>query len=98
MKSKLISAAVAALFAATAGFASAGESVTLDTKQMDTVAAGVITSTSGAASAALLGFATTASQSAALQAYYFNATSAASVALAAGLLPVAATTASATIR
>ena len=97
MKSKLLSAAVATLFAATAGFASAGESVTLSSNQMDSVAAGAILSTTGGAAEALLGFATTASQTAAFQSYYHGLTTASSVALAAGLLPIAATAATSMI-
>lgn len=98
MKSNLFRAAVATVLLAGAGIASAAEPVALTDNQMDTVAAGDITSTSAGVATALLGFATTASDTSARVTYFSRTTDSTSVALAAGLLPVAATAASSTIR
>jgi hypothetical protein len=98
MKSKLFTAAVATVLLASAGLASAAEPVALTDNQMDTVAAGAITSTSAGLATAVLGFGTTASDTSARVTYFSRTTNSTSVALAAGLLPLAVTSASSTIR
>lgn len=98
MKSKLLSVAVGSLLLVGAGLANAAEPVALTDSQMESVSAGGIVSTTEAASAALLGFATTASATSARVTFYSSKTSASSVALAAGLLPVAATAATSIIQ
>ncbi len=98
MKSKLLSAAVGSLLLISAGLASAAEPIALTDSQMETVSAGAIASTSDAVAAALLGFATTASTTSARVTYFSTKTSASSVSLAVGLLPVASTTASSFIQ
>lgn len=98
MTSKLASIAIGSLLLAGSGMASAAEPVALTDSQMETVTAGAILSTTDAVGAALLGFATTASTTTARVTYYSSKTTAASVSLAAGLLPVVATTASSIIQ
>lgn len=98
MKSKLFRTAVASVLVASAGLACAAEPVNLTDSQMDKVAAGALTSTSAGVAAALVGFATTASDTTARVTYYSRTTESSSAALAAGLLPAAATAATSTIR
>lgn len=96
MKSKLLNAAVASILFASAGIAAAAEP--LSDTQLDTVAAGEIASASAGLSSALIGFATTASTTEARVTRFSLTTESTSVALAAGLFPVAATAAASVIR
>lgn len=97
MKSKLFRATVVAVLLGSAGLASAAEPVALTESQMDTVAAGALSSTSAGVAAAFFGFSTTASDTSAIVTHYYSTTASSSVALSAGLLPVAATAGSSTI-
>lgn len=98
MKSNLFRATVASVFLCSAGLASAAEPVALTDTQMDSVAAGAIGSTSAAGAAALLGFATTASETSAVLTFSSATTTSSSAALAAGLLPIAITSATSVIQ
>jgi hypothetical protein len=95
---KVTGSLVAGLLLAGAGLANAAEPVALTDSQMDSVAAGAIGSISFGASAALLGFAASASTTSAVVTATSYTTSASSAALAAGLLPIATTGAASVIR
>lgn len=97
MKSKILKASVATLLLAGAGLASAAEPVTLTDTQMDTVAAGAVTSISAGFGAALFGAGASASQTAAVLTPTSASTAAASAALGFGVLPIAATAAASQI-
>lgn len=94
---KTIGSLIAGLLLAATGVASAAEPVTLTDSQMDTVAAGSVSSTSFGTALALLGASTSSSTTAAVLTSSFAATGSASASLSLGVLPVAITAAASSI-